>query len=95
LAEIDPAEIGTGLDKWALTFVGPDRPSCRGYPSRGCPSRSADPEVRHRTASGLWNQSLLDLLPRFAEALRTRFVDVRVAITDDVPVLVYGRPSRS
>jgi hypothetical protein len=88
VAKIDPAE--TGLEKWSLTFVSPDSPELPRVPEQWLPiALSTDPETRRRTALALWNQSLLDLLPRFAEALHTRFVDVQVAITDDSAVLVY------
>jgi hypothetical protein len=91
VAEVDPAEIAVALDKWSLTFVGPGSAELSRIPERWTSiAISSDPETRHRIALALWNQSLLDLLPQFAEALRTRFVDVRVAITDDCPVLVYA-----
>jgi hypothetical protein len=90
VAEVDPAEIAATLEKWSLTFISPDSAEPPRIPERWMPiAISSDPQTRHRTALALWNQDLLDLLPRFAEALRSRFVDVRVAITDDVPVLVY------
>lgn len=52
---------------------------------------SADPEERKHRALQQWGTQFLDLIPRFAEALRTQLVDVRVAKHDwlDAPSLDY------
>lgn len=42
-------------------------------------AESADPEDRKRAALALWNAEFLDLIPHYAQALRTALVDVRVA----------------
>ncbi|MEU7612573.1 hypothetical protein [Micromonospora sp. NPDC049204] len=86
----DPVEVRVGLENWSLAFVGPDSAELSRIPAQWWPiARSTDPANRCRSAAALWNRGLLDLLPRFTEALRTRFVDVQAAITDDCPVLVY------
>lgn len=41
-------------------------------------AESADPEERKRAALALWNDNFLELVPRFAQALRNDLVDVRV-----------------
>lgn len=40
---------------------------------------STDPDERTHCARSLWNAELLSLVPKFADALNTRLVDVRVA----------------
>ena len=50
---------------------------------------TADPQTRLATALGLWNAPLLEALPEFATALRTRFTDVRPCLADDERALLY------
>ncbi|MFC4535769.1 hypothetical protein [Sphaerisporangium dianthi] len=85
LAEI--AETVAGL---ALTFVEPGSAEVTRFPESWRPiARSSDPAHRHRSALALWSREFLDLVPRFAGALETRFFDVRAGVTGDRPVLVY------
>jgi hypothetical protein len=45
-------------------------------------AESTDPEERKRAALALWNDDFLALIPRYAEALRSNLIDVRVARHD-------------
>lgn len=85
-----PAEIAATLEDWSLTFVTGDSGEAARIPRKWRPIvLSAEAEDRRRTALSLWNQSFLDLVPEFAEALNTHCVDVRVCLTDGSSVLVY------
>src|SRR5262245_41658539 len=48
-----------------------------------------DPAARRDAAFALWNRDLLELLPRFANVLGGRLVDVRAVLTRDSAALVY------
>lgn len=50
---------------------------------------AAQPGQRREAALELWRPAFLDLVPRFADALRERLVDVAAYLTDDGPALVY------
>jgi hypothetical protein len=56
---------------------------------------ATDPAERVRLAVARWNRDFLALIPTFADALRTRFVDVRHGTDGDLPVLVYVAESKS
>lgn len=51
---------------------------------------SDDAESRRLTALSLWNREFLDLVPQFAQALRTELADVRVGHLKGEAVLVYA-----
>lgn len=86
---MDEDGISATLHNWSLLFAGPENPSL--VPEEWGPIvQSEDPQERCRAALSLWNDSCLDLLPRFADALRNRLTDVRVGFTDGCPVLVYA-----
>jgi hypothetical protein len=90
VAQIERDEIASTLSRWSLTFVEPDSGEASLIPEPWQPIvRSPDRQTRQQTALALWNREFLDLVPRFAAALATRFVDVRACLTDDCPVLVY------
>lgn len=87
MAPVDP--IGT-LDDWGLTFVEPEAEELARLPERWRPiAVSSRPQERREAALALWNQDFLDLVPRFAQELRTHVVDVRAYLADGRPVLVY------
>jgi hypothetical protein len=59
-------------------------------PARWRPiAAQAEPRARVAAALALWNAPLLDALPQFAVALRSRFTDVRPCVVDDEPALSY------
>jgi hypothetical protein len=87
VAHVDPA--GT-LSDWGLRFADPGVDELSRIPERWrAVATAAQPRERREAALGLWNQGFLDLVPRFAEVLRTRLLDVRAYLADDHPVLVY------
>ncbi|GAB3814700.1 hypothetical protein [Micromonospora zhanjiangensis] len=93
MTEADPVEVAAALDGTPPTLVRPDSADLDRLPEPWLPiAHGTDPAARLATALALWNPGLLGLLPRFAEALRTRFVDVRTGIIDDCPVLLYAAP---
>ena len=49
-----------------------------------------DATIRCQTALGLWSDEFLDFVPRFAEALRARLLDVRACLVSGEPVLIYA-----
>lgn len=79
----------TALTNWEPQIVEPgDDPA--GLPEGWVPIALADdPQQRVEAALRLWPDEILALLPRFAEALRTKLEDVRACRSDDGPALVY------
>jgi hypothetical protein len=87
VAPVDPVST---LDDWGLTFAEPGAEHLPRVPDRWRPIATASgPQERREAALALWNQDFLDLVPRFAGALRSRLVDVRAYLADGSPVLVY------
>ncbi len=85
----EPEIIGTLAPRPAV-LVGSDPTELSRLPEQWVPiATGSDAAARRRTALGLWNPGFLDLVPEFAAALNTRFLDVRVAIVDGDPALVY------
>ncbi|WP_280334623.1 hypothetical protein [Nocardia wallacei] len=94
--------IGAGLDEVSLEAIDPGlgeatalfvAPGVTPPPDLPAPWRpiavSALPQQRCMAALALWNRPFLDLVPRFAAALRDQLADVRVCKLDDVWVLLY------
>ncbi len=79
--------LGT-LSAWSPELLGPSDTAV--IPASWRPIVDADdPVVRRTTALSLWNDGILDRLPRFAPMFRDRLADVRVGAVDGVPVLIY------
>jgi hypothetical protein len=93
MSEIDLAAVVAELEKGRRTATMPaaDHPGLSAVPERWRQiAQSDDAEKRRLLAVSLWNRELLDLIPGYAEALRTKLIDVRVCVlSDEGPVLVY------
>ncbi|MFJ1456458.1 hypothetical protein [Nocardia sp. N2S4-5] len=90
LDEISLEAIDPGLGEATAMFVAPGVTPPPDLPSQWRPiSVSARPQDRCAAALALWNRSFLDMLPRFAAALRDKLADVRVCKLDDAWVLLY------
>ena len=91
--EIDEATLQDAVSAWTSTDVrilapGPETRAL--IPAAWWPvAESSDPEERKQAARALWNEDFLALIPRYAEALRTALVDVRVARHD----VLFSRPT--
>jgi hypothetical protein len=89
-AEVSRSEIVGTLAPRAAVLVDSDPTELSRIPEQWLPILTAsDASARLEAAVELWNQGFFDLVPEFAAALTMRFLDVRVAITDGDPVLVY------
>jgi hypothetical protein len=88
LAEVI-AELENGLR--TATIVDADSSSLSLVPAQWRKiALSGDAEERRLLALSLWNRDFLDLIPGYAEALRTRLRDVRVCVfSDEGPILIY------
>lgn len=79
-------ELGEGF----AGFVDEDSPEFARIPAEWrAIAESAQPRERCAAALALWNGDFLDLLPRFADKLRQRLVDVRACVLRGDWVLVY------
>ena len=92
---IDQGALASAVAEWispGVEILEPG-PRARGLiPRAWWPvAESSDPEQRKRIALSLWNDDFLAMIPRYAEALRTMLVDVRVAKHDfyTTPTLDY------
>ncbi|MHC9290846.1 hypothetical protein ACRCUN_00165 [Mycobacterium sp. LTG2003] len=94
MAGIDEAALNAAAswDTEPISILAPGAQAQAAVPETWWPLvESADPEDRKRIAIQRWDAEFLDLIPRFAEALRTQLVDVRVAKHNwlDSPSLDY------
>jgi hypothetical protein len=90
VAQVGPDDIAGTVPAWDLTFIQPGSADVDRVPEPWRPiAASPDPRTRLQTALAQWNASLLDAMPQFAAALRTRFIDVRACVADYCAVLVY------
>lgn len=94
MAGIDEAALAAAArwDTKPISILAPSAQTRAAVPETWWPvAESTDPEERTRIAVQRWDDEFLDLIPRFAEALRTQLVDVRVAKHDwlDSPSLDY------
>jgi hypothetical protein len=90
VTKIDADDIASTLEDWSLTLTDPGAAPPRGLPKRWqSVAASTDPAVRVESAYALWNPDFLALVPQFADALRRRFLDVRIGLTEDGLTMVY------
>ncbi|QCB94772.1 hypothetical protein [Cellulomonas shaoxiangyii] len=90
MAGLSGTEVAATLPGWATTLVEPGSADAVRLPGQWrAVLEDDDPARRRDAARTLWNPDLLALLPRFADALTTRVVDVRTCLVDDLPALVY------
>jgi hypothetical protein len=92
---VELAEIVRILDEEEyaepLTLVPPGSAPAAPVPEQWRPIlESDDAETRRLTALSLWNREFLDLVPQFAQELRTELADVRVGNQHGEAVLVYA-----
>ncbi|GHF07159.1 hypothetical protein GCM10017786_45960 [Amycolatopsis deserti] len=95
--EFDLDEIAAQLDdEHPVQLVEPGTPEAdRVPPGWRAIAASDDPAARRAAALALWNPDFLELVPRFARALRENLADVRLAVLRGDPVLLYlVRPAR-
>src|SRR3954469_8485809 len=87
---VGSAAILSTLESWSPVFVEVDPADAARLPERWRPILlSPDSRTRCQLALDLWNQSFLELVPRFAGTFRDRLVDTRAYLADGIPVLVY------
>src|SRR4051812_26557252 len=87
---VSGAAILSTLENWSPVFAAVDPADAARLPARWRPILlSPDGPTRCQLALDLWNQSFLELVPRFAGTFRDRLVDTRAYLADGVPVLVY------
>jgi len=83
MAEIDQQALTAAVDDWLVkdvTILEPSSQTRAIIPENWWPvAESTDPEERKHAALALWNADFLALIPRYAHALQTSLVDVRVA----------------
>lgn len=90
MRQIDDAIIARTLPGWILDPVGADDHTIAQVPDQWRQVVLAgDPRARVEAALALWNHSFLELVPQFADMLRTCCVDVRAYITSAEPILTY------
>jgi hypothetical protein len=86
-----PAEVLGTIDGQPASLVEPGSGEVTRLPDQWRSLVEAhDATIRHQTALGLWGDEFLDFVPRFAEALRARLLDVRACLVSGKPVLIYA-----
>ncbi|GAS88783.1 hypothetical protein [Mycolicibacterium brisbanense] len=82
MAGIDTAALTQAFSDWApnqFAILEPGEDTRHRIPDAWWPTAaSPDPDERKVAAMALWNNDFLAMIPRFAQALRERLVDVRV-----------------
>jgi hypothetical protein len=92
---IDQAALAAAVAGWGnatVEILAPSPQTRTLIPEQWWPvAESPEPEERKLAALSLWGSEFLELIPRYAEALRTALLDVRVAqhSWQDTPTLDY------
>lgn len=94
MAEFDLDQIAGDLDKGPVKFVDAGSRELTQVPERWQEiAASTTPAARRAAALSLWNQEFVDMVPKFAQALRDNLADVRVCVLRGDWVLVYVAPA--